>query len=311
MADKPYGDVKYADPKNGKYPIDIEEHIRAAWSYINMPKNAAKYPLNGVTLSEVKARIQAAMKGIGADTSDGESQDDSDSGGRSVPREQEWRLTPGVIEVRALSDGKQRIGGYGAVFGKESRPISGFVERVAPTAFNQSKQLGWPGVVCRLNHDKNQLLGTSEARTLTLRTDNIGLDYEVEPPQFRSDIVELVARGDIRNSSFAFHCPRGGDEWRANDQGYPLRILHEVRLLDVAPVTGDEAYTDSTVGLRSLAAAMDAPFEEVRSLADADNLRKFFTRTDNRGPAPASPLPSGPQAMMRLMEKRHGPGGLA
>src|SRR5215469_18604745 len=27
---KPYGNVKYADPKNGKYPIDTEEHIRAA-----------------------------------------------------------------------------------------------------------------------------------------------------------------------------------------------------------------------------------------------------------------------------------------
>ena len=25
-----YGDVKFADPENGKYPIDTEEHIRAA-----------------------------------------------------------------------------------------------------------------------------------------------------------------------------------------------------------------------------------------------------------------------------------------
>ena len=38
---KPYGDVKYADPKNGKYPIDTAEHAKAAWAYINMPKNAA------------------------------------------------------------------------------------------------------------------------------------------------------------------------------------------------------------------------------------------------------------------------------
>lgn len=62
---KPYGDVEYADPKNGKYPIDTAEHVHAALSYINMPKNAAKYPLNGVTISEVKARIHAAAKKFG------------------------------------------------------------------------------------------------------------------------------------------------------------------------------------------------------------------------------------------------------
>jgi hypothetical protein len=45
-AKKPYGDVTYADPgyqKDGKkrYPLDTEAHCRAAWSYINMPKNAS------------------------------------------------------------------------------------------------------------------------------------------------------------------------------------------------------------------------------------------------------------------------------
>jgi hypothetical protein len=36
-----YGDVDYADKKNKKYPVDTEEHIRAAWDYINVAKNAA------------------------------------------------------------------------------------------------------------------------------------------------------------------------------------------------------------------------------------------------------------------------------
>jgi HK97 family phage prohead protease len=62
---KPYGNVKYADPKNGKYPIDTEEHVRAALAYINMPKNAAKYPMNGVSLSSVKSAIEAAAKKFG------------------------------------------------------------------------------------------------------------------------------------------------------------------------------------------------------------------------------------------------------
>src|SRR6185369_1581814 len=76
---KPYGDVKYADPKNGKYPIDTEAHCRAAWSYINIPKNAAMYPMNGVTLSEVKDRIKAALKKYGADVSS-----DSSSASRAL-----------------------------------------------------------------------------------------------------------------------------------------------------------------------------------------------------------------------------------
>lgn len=70
---KPYGNVTYADPKNGKYPIDTEEHCRAAWAYINKPKNAAMYPLNGVALSAVKGRIEAACRKFGIDISDSSS----------------------------------------------------------------------------------------------------------------------------------------------------------------------------------------------------------------------------------------------
>lgn len=55
-----YGDVKFADPENKKYPIDTAAHIRAAWSYIHMPKNAAKY--SSADASKIKARIAAAWK---------------------------------------------------------------------------------------------------------------------------------------------------------------------------------------------------------------------------------------------------------
>ncbi|MBI1259035.1 MAG: hypothetical protein GC204_16315 [Chloroflexi bacterium] len=55
-----YGDVKYADPTNKKYPIDTEEHIRAAWSYINHKDNAAKYDQDEV--ATIKRRIKSAAK---------------------------------------------------------------------------------------------------------------------------------------------------------------------------------------------------------------------------------------------------------
>jgi hypothetical protein len=55
-----YGDVKFADPVNNKYPIDTEEHVRAAWSYINHKDNAAKYDKDEV--ETIKKRIKSAAK---------------------------------------------------------------------------------------------------------------------------------------------------------------------------------------------------------------------------------------------------------
>ncbi|HWK80543.1 MAG TPA: DUF6582 domain-containing protein [Thermomicrobiales bacterium] len=55
-----YGDVAFADPVNKKYPIDTPKHIRAAWSYINHPDNAAKYDQDEV--KTIKGRIERAAK---------------------------------------------------------------------------------------------------------------------------------------------------------------------------------------------------------------------------------------------------------
>ncbi len=55
-----YGDVEFADPKNKKYPIDTEAHIRAAWSYIHHPNNADKYSAEDT--AAIKAKIVAAWK---------------------------------------------------------------------------------------------------------------------------------------------------------------------------------------------------------------------------------------------------------
>lgn len=59
-AESDYGDVKFADPTNKKYPIDTEEHIRAAWNYINKPNDSDKYSAEDV--KAMKAKIIAAWK---------------------------------------------------------------------------------------------------------------------------------------------------------------------------------------------------------------------------------------------------------
>lgn len=82
---KPYGNVTYADPgyqsdKKARYPIDTEEHIRAAWSYINKPGNASKY--SSGDLAKVKGRIRAAMKRIGADVAKSDEEIAAEEGGK-------------------------------------------------------------------------------------------------------------------------------------------------------------------------------------------------------------------------------------
>ena len=59
--------MKFADEKNKKYPLD-EKHIHAAWSYINMPKNAEKY--SPEDLKTIKDRIKRAAKKFGVEISE-------------------------------------------------------------------------------------------------------------------------------------------------------------------------------------------------------------------------------------------------
>jgi hypothetical protein len=64
-----YGDVRFADPVNNKYPIDSAEHVRAAWSYINHQDNAAKY--NADELKTIKRRIKRAAEKYGVEIDEG------------------------------------------------------------------------------------------------------------------------------------------------------------------------------------------------------------------------------------------------
>ncbi len=225
--------------------------------------------------------------------------------GANMAVERRYTLVP--VELRMVGD-KPRIGGYAAMFGRVSQNLGGFVEIVERSFFNKSRGDGWPDVMARYNHDDNMLLGTSGAGTLTLTLDETGLDYVVDPPQSRADVVELVQRGDVRKSSFAFRLPKEGDEWTMSDQGYPLRRLVTGALVDVAPVNAP-AYLDTSAGLRSLAERMDADVEEVRSAADANELSRFFKVTSGAPMPRPKPRTFGAAAMVTLLSKKEDPWG--
>lgn len=143
------------------------------------------------------------------------------------------------------------LAGYAAVYERLSQNLGGFVEKVAYGAFAQTLADNNP-VLARYNHDDNQLLGTTEAETLRLASDETGLAYEVDLPDTTDarNLAALSKRGDVRYSSFAFRTLE--DSWSVTDQGFPLRTLVKVQLVDVAPVN-NPAYRDTSVGMRSLA----------------------------------------------------------
>lgn len=62
--ERKYGDVQFADPTNKKYPIDTEEHVRAAWSYIHQQRNADEYDAEDLQAIENRIRQAASAYGI-------------------------------------------------------------------------------------------------------------------------------------------------------------------------------------------------------------------------------------------------------
>ena len=286
------------------YPIHDEAHIRAALSRI---------AAGDAFSSEAGPKVRAAAKSH--DIGDGDGDGERSLADVGVERrylgghvKSSYQISEYALEARSDEDGRWHVGGHAAVFNRNSRNLGGFVEEVGTRAFERAQLEGFPGAVCRYNHNDMVLLGTIEARTLRMRTDSVGLPYDVTLPKSRSDIAELVERGDVRHSSFAFKCR--SDDWGLDkDTGYPKRHLLDVHVIDVAPVGTTPAYADATAGLRSLAAAMDASEEEVRSLAEEDELRRFFVRTDNRGPArpKPKPIPYPAEALAQLMARERDP----
>ena len=178
----------------------------------------------------------------------------------------ETRTTPGTVEVRAAGDGLGTIGGYALKWMRYSQNLGGFVEQVGRSAVAKSLADG-VDVLARYNHDDNALLGRTSSGTLVLREDDEGLEYEVRLPDtsVARDLYALTQRGDVHQSSFAFYTM--DEEWSLTEQGFPLRTLLAVQLVDVAPVN-TPAYLDTSSAVRSLAHVINADPEDIPALVE-------------------------------------------
>ena len=138
------------------------------------------------------------------------------------------------------------IRGYAAIYNSDSEWMGGFYEQIERGAFDDVMN---DDVRAYFNHDENLLLGRVSSGTLRIGTDARGLFYEVDLPNttYANDLAELMKRGDVNQSSFAFLID--ADRWEQRD-GKTYRIIEKVsRLLDVSPVA-QPAYPDATSELK-------------------------------------------------------------
>lgn len=151
------------------------------------------------------------------------------------------------------------IVGYAIVFDSESRVLCDwggeFVETIERTAITQ-EFIDNADVKCLFNHNREALLARRNQGkgTLKLTIDEVGLRYEFEAPATidGDKVLELVRRGDIVGSSFAFSCS-GEDACRYYEDvdGMLHRVVSRITgLYDVSPVI-DPAYTETSVEARS------------------------------------------------------------
>lgn len=185
----------------------------------------------------------------------------------------EMRATSGTVEVRA-ADGTKRLGGYALVYDRLSQNLGGYVERVLEGALDKTLAEN-SDVLCRFQHADQFLLGRTSSGTLTLKPDATGLDYTVDVPatDYGENCYALAERGDLRSSSFAFYTVR--DDWGLTEQGFPIRTLVEIKLVDVAPVV-QPAYPDATAGLRSLAEHRGLDIADITERAQANALAELL-----------------------------------
>lgn len=161
-----------------------------------------------------------------------------------------------IAELRAEGTGDElSLSGYAATYNNFSHNLGGFIEKVAPGAFNRSLKEG-ADVVATFNHDPNKVLGRTKSKTLSISQDERGLKWTAQLDPANTEHRNLhssVKRGDIDQCSFAFTVDKDGQSWEdadGSDGIWLKRTLTDVDLKDVAAVTYP-AYPGTNVDARS------------------------------------------------------------
>ena len=159
------------------------------------------------------------------------------------------------LVVKQDDNGRTVIRGYAAVFESESQDLGGFVEIVERGAFDDVMRSN-PDVFGKYNHER--VIGRTTSGTMRLMVDERGLRYEIDPPRSAADVVELIERGDVRGSSFAFRSRPADESWTRDANGRMIRRIKKFSFLGDAGPVDTPAYlaTETYVSKRAMEMAL-------------------------------------------------------
>jgi HK97 family phage prohead protease len=171
--------------------------------------------------------------------------------------------------------GGSTVKGYAALFNTRTELWKGYFEEIAQGAFAEA--IPTSDVRALYNHNSSQLLGRTKSGTLTISEDARGLAFECKLPESRTDIIELINRGDLDQCSFAFTIKE--EMWTDLGQGNELRTILKVgKIYDVTLATYP-AYEDATFTLSR---------SSENAIKERENLKK------EREKAPETPISTRP-----------------
>ena len=170
-------------------------------------------------------------------------------------------MTDNNREVRsaaAPSVSGRRVSGMAVMFNSPSHILfeggKRFIEIILPGAIDQNL-IQQSDIRALVDHNRNRLLARCNRGRGTLRVEitREGLYYEFEAPHTADGdyTVEMVSRGDIDGSSFAFTVAQSGDTWEKRKDGIYLRKVSKISGLYDVTVTASPAYPETSVGVRN------------------------------------------------------------
>ena len=196
------------------------------------------------------------------------------------------------MEIRSFTDiaapklDGRTIEGFAAVFDQEShlnfdpKTKSFFIEVIERGAI-ADELLQACDIKALLEHDKKKMLARSRAGmvggSLSLMINDYGLGYKfIAPNTPEGDYaVEMISRGDLFGSSFAYATNEKKNVTYKKVDGVIYRIVHKIDLIADVSIVSDPAYYGTDVTLRSLCdidkTLFENPYKE-----QINNLRKFI-----------------------------------
>ena len=181
-----------------------------------------------------------------------------------------------------VSGESRTIEGYAIVFGQESEVLFDkskkrrFIEIIQPGAATQ-ELLERSDVNALLDHNAQRMLARSYngKGTLTLIVDAHGVKYRFDAPATPDGdySVEMVKRGDLFGSSFAYATSEKNVRYEKRADGMLMRYVNKIDWIGDVSIVSDPAYMGTDVSVRSLDQYFPEENEEYKQ--QVEELRKL------------------------------------